>query len=55
MHTYQHQDGKWSVGYWRGDIWCEVHAVETEDDAAAYVSYLHGGQHPEVWKVEGWL
>lgn len=47
MHTYQNIDGSWQVGYWRGDRWEWLRVFRTEDGAAAFVSFLNGGQQIE--------
>ena len=62
MHTYRkaRDEQLWTVGYWRdgaprgaagGDmhrmpVWEPLQDFGTEKDAAAYASYLNGGEHP---------
>jgi hypothetical protein len=53
MHTYRKiNETTWQVGYWlvseheHGAWWRVVKTLPTEDDAAAYTSYLNGGSKP---------
>lgn len=57
MHTYKHdKDGDtWVVGYYTTDsysdggsrlIWNALKNFHNEAEAAAYASYLNGGDHP---------
>jgi hypothetical protein len=48
MHTYikSKNEPVWTVGYYAVGLWHTLRDYPDERDAAAYVSYLNGGDHP---------
>jgi hypothetical protein len=50
MHSYRKRSLKpiWVVGFADADSWHALKDFTTEEAAAAYVSYLNGGNNPEV-------
>lgn len=54
MHTYKQENAEWTVGYHapRSDAdgthykWVAIRRFASEESAAAYASYLNGGERP---------
>jgi len=45
MHTYQKEEGRWTVGYYLGvnHNWVTLRVFTYEESAAAFANYLNGG------------